>query len=189
MRRRRFIAVAGTTLFGGCLSRTASDGTGANESESNTQTETDSTQFLPSNATEAVQSIEAIDGFSAREGPEDPFETATVGDGVDSENNQPHQLVVWNDGGKRVLDVFVQGGSDGPEYESHREVPADGYLRLELTEQVQYTVTAGTEGTGLATFTLGPDVVDCNDSRTVVRVASDGSVSYSTMSTTMACGL
>lgn len=185
MDRRGFLAAAAGCAVSGCLGAPGDGTTAGDAAVANGGTGTERSLGDRPAKQSAVETVkpEATDG-------RDPVVTATVGDGVGPlrGNRKPHALVVWNDGPEREVGVRVRGSAGGPDYDWSGTIPEGATLSLELTERTPHRVVVGVAGETDYWLDLSADLVDCNHSRTTVRIAPDGSVSYGTVSTTMGCG-
>ena len=184
MRRRKFLAGAATIpLFGGCLSASGDLHATQTTSDEGTRATMTTTSVERGGRPAATENVR----MSFDEDAHEQFDRFTVGDGVETDGRKPHDVVVWNDGPERAIDVLVRGEGESPTFDRRLTFPANEYLRLKLTERVEYLVAVGVDGKPEYDFDLSDGLVDCNSSKTTVRVAENGQVSYVTVSTAMAC--
>jgi len=191
MKRRTFVTALalGPT---GCLNttthgeaRNTSDGGGTDESgtppnggDPDTRTQTGTTSGSVEPAEQRV--------LEASPPVEEAVETVRVGDGP-GDDVQPHGLVVWNDGPKRAITTTVRAPGEGLEPSRTTTLGEGQYLVFELTEQVDYEITVSVDGGTRYGIELSESMVDCNASRTTVRIPGSGPVEYETVSTMLDC--
>lgn len=175
MKRRAFLVAAGLASSG-CLSPASLDGAaGGTEADGPTETQTPTPR-------EAKQT-----GFESDVPSESSHGPVTVGDGTPDDHVRPHEVVVWNDGPERDVEVRIRGESGDPSVSETVALPAGAAATYRLTEQVAYRVIAGPADGPKYAFGLGDRTVDCNSSGTTVRVPESGTVEYMTSSTLVAC--
>jgi hypothetical protein len=181
MRRRAFVAALALGSAG-CLGRTGSgddgstdDGTGAER---------------PSPSDRMTRTVEPAEQEAPQPDPEgeSPVETYRLGDGPPS-GAQAHELVVWRDGPVRPVTVEVSAPAADIAVSPTPQLEPGAYLLFELTERVDYEVAVHVKGGTWYGFDIAASYVDCNDSRTTVRVPESEPVEYGTFTTSMACSV
>jgi hypothetical protein len=106
---------------------------------------------------------------------------------TDPGDNKPHGLRIWNDGPAREISVRVEGADIGVAVDRTVEFPANGYLSIELRQPDAYAVDVRTEDGAWYGLELGTEWFDCNASSTTLRLDAEGTASYVTISTMLAC--
>ncbi|MFB6151342.1 MAG: hypothetical protein ABEJ40_06005 [Haloarculaceae archaeon] len=120
-------------------------------------------------------------------GDGEPVATVRVGDGTEREGVRPHAVVVWNEGPERDVTASVRAASGSPSVERPLTLARGEYVLFELTERVDYRVTVRIGDGTTHEFRVPESFVDCNHSRTTVRIPAEGPIEHSTLSTTMLC--
>lgn len=182
MRRRTvLVALAATTT--GCLDAVRAREDSSDDDERG-RTGTDPGPSTPTPTVDGRLAEQDIVEFDP--GNRTAVERVQVGDDTPSDRVNAHDVVVWNDGEERRIRIVVHGGSD-LRIERTVSLSADGFVAFSLTQQVPYRISVGVVDGPAYGFRLPADLVDCNSSRTTVRVPPDGPVQYSTLSTAVAC--
>ncbi|WP_436932392.1 hypothetical protein [Halosimplex halobium] len=181
MRRRAFVAAL---AFGsaGCLGLAGRDADGSPD---------DGMESDPTPATDArTRTVEPAEQRVPQSDPEaeSPDETYRLGDGPPS-GAQAHELVVWRDGPVRPVTVEVSAPAADIAVSPTPQLEPGAYLLFELTERVDYEVAVHVKGGTWYGFDIAANYVDCNDSRTTVRVPESEPVEYGTFTTSMACSV
>jgi len=176
MRRRALLSALALGLTGclGLRSRTA------DETDSDTTPATDTT----------TRTVEPAEQRAPQSDPEaeSPDETYRLGDGPPS-GAQAHELVVWRDGPVRPVTVEVSAPAADIAVSPTPQLEPGAYLLFELTERVDYEVAVHVKGGTWYGFDIPASYVDCNDSRTTVRVPESEPVEYGTFSTDVGCSI
>ena len=181
MRRRAFVAALAVGSAG-CLGRAGPGTDGPTESGTDSErtpaTDTPTRTVEPAKQTVPQSNPEA----------ESPVETYRLGDGPPS-GAQAHELVVWRDGPVRPVTVEVSAPATDLAVSPTTQVDPGAYLLFELTERVDYEVAVHVKGGTWYGFDIAASYVDCNDSRTTVRVPESEPVEYGTFTTDMGCSV
>lgn len=179
MRRRALLSAlaVGST---GCLGLAGRDADGPTD---------DGTDSGSTPATDArTRTVEPAEQKVPQSDPEaeSPDETYRLGDGPPS-GAEAHELVVWRDGPVRPVTVEVSAPAADIAVSPTPQLEPGAYLLFELTERVDYEVAVHVKGGTWYGFDIPADYVDCNVSRTTVRVPESEPVEYGTVSTMVAC--
>ncbi|WP_436906540.1 hypothetical protein [Halosimplex marinum] len=177
MRRRAFVAALALGSVG-CLGRPG-PGTGGPTDDGTDAERTSPTRTVEPAEQEAPQSDPEA---------ESPDETYRLGDGPPS-GAEAHELVVYRDGPVRPVTVEVSAPAADIDISPTPQLEPGAYLLFELTERVDYEVAVHVKGGTWYGFDIAASYVDCNDSRTTVRVPDSEPVGYGTFTTSMACSV
>ncbi|WP_129116509.1 hypothetical protein [Halegenticoccus tardaugens] len=192
MRRRALLsAFPAAVVPAGCLDRAAVAGDGASRSS----------EAPSENGTSAGGDVSIPDDYAE---PGLEFEPDDDGDPVaewsvgtrprlaELRDDRPHAVRIWNAADEeREVAVRIRRDGDGTVADDEVTLPADAdaCLSVALERPADHAVVvfeAGSEPT--ETVYVGRSLFDCNYSATDVGVHDDGSLSWSTVSTTMGCG-
>lgn len=190
MRRRQVLALfaGGVSVTAGCNTDFRRAGSVAG-TPSSSPTESDATSSAPQVKTASRGNIRwgNVSRVSDR-----PIATRTVGDRTrvtDRDDNRPHDLLVWNDGLERTLDLGLVGESLGRVLDWQPTVPAGRFVRVALVQPDRYTANIGViDGTDYR-YTVERHWFDCNSSHTKIAVRDDGGVEHSSVTDLAGCSV
>lgn len=121
---------------------------------------------------------------------DEPFAKLRVGDrqNVDQpEKYGPHTVDIWNAGQKRRLSIQIDGHWRENRWTVERQFPTYQYLQIELLEPDEYRISVGERDGRRRTVPVESLWFDCNISGTIIRVGSNGQLTYSGGGTLALC--
>lgn len=183
MKRRVYLATTASVLAAGCIE------TGGQSPDSSNDTPESQNQ-TPGEISGNNQSEDLV-----KYQPEKTYNTVTVGSRSNTsspEQNRPRAVGIWNARGeKQDVEVTVdkERDDDQPVIDSTYTIPVDDALRIELKEPATYSVEIRVQQSGAtATVTVSEKDFTCNSATTQVAIKEDGTLPYSTISSTKYCG-